>query len=112
MTTDLPDLSTWHPVPVGAPVHRGTRVAEECPDGSIIIERAGYNFTQQEGSNPRYTETPIREPLPTDEGAQIIAGVDTPDTPWRVIWRLSSGLAVRQGRITRWAPAPSEWRER
>lgn len=121
--TSLPDLSTWHPVPVGATVHKGARVAEQFPNGTVIITTCPYDFTHHAGSNPRYTETPIRVPFPTDEGAQIIAGVDTPDTLWRLTrdgadwWlphapSLGSGSPINPDRITRWAPAPSEWHQR
>ena len=77
MTTNLPDLSTWNRVPVGATVPAGTAFAYAYADG-LNIKLNGYSrdMTVGEDNYPHYTERPIALPLPTEEGATILASDD------------------------------------
>ena len=72
---ELPDLSTWHRVPVGTAIPKGTPLAYTYKD-SIAVRRDGYfdDITVRPVSHyTYYTEHPIMPPLPTEEGAKILA---------------------------------------
>ena len=87
---NLPDLSTWHRVPIGAKIPAGTPYAyvnQNCVtlrlDGAyldIYVMREGTcDVTVCDGHDPYYTEHPVTPPLPTEEGAKILAsGNDLP----------------------------------
>ncbi len=72
MKNNLPDLSTWHRVPVGATIPAGTPytyVYENC--ATLRLEGAYVSVdVLREGTY--YTEKPILPPLPTEEGATIM----------------------------------------
>ena len=72
--TTLPNLSTWHPVPLGATIPAGTPYAYAYENG-VTADLSGnsYDFTVRDSGNPYYTEHPIAPPLPTEEGATIMA---------------------------------------
>ena len=114
MTTTLPNLSTWHRVPVGATIPAGTPYAYAYGDG-LTVELDGYpcDFTVCDGHYPHYTERPIAPPLPTEEGATILASSQLGQCgiPPHILLTLDAGLWVncygfewRDDQIAAWAP--------
>lgn len=79
-TTNLPNLSTWHRVPVGMTIPKGIPYAYTDEVGiNVILKGYFEGFTVRDGVPPHYTEEPITHPLPTEEGATILAsGNDLP----------------------------------
>ena len=72
----LPNLSTWHRVPVGATIPAGTPYAYVY-DGDATLRLEGtYVEIVVRGPDNYYTEHPIAPPLPTEEGATIMASSD------------------------------------
>ena len=62
--TELPNLSTWHRVPVGATVPKHMPYAYDYGAGPIVIEPDGYRFdTVVTNGVYYYTERPILPPL-------------------------------------------------
>ena len=111
MTTNLPDLSTWNRVPVGATVPKHTPYAYAYED-SVTVELDG-NFEDfmrdGDGDYTYYTERPIAPPLPTEEGATILVSGD--ERPPRILLTRLGGCWVNQyvvewpvDRIHAWAP--------
>ena len=116
----LPDLSTWHRVPIGAKIPAGTPYAyvnQNCVtlrlDGAYVdidVMREGTcDVTVCDGHDPYYTESPLAPPLPTEEGATIVVSYD--DRPPRVLLELQDGRWItRYGdkfavdQIRAWAP--------
>ena len=104
----LPDLSTWHRVPVGAVIPKGVPYA--CIyEGDLEVELDGYRHDTQVRGNFHYTEFPITRPLPTEDGATIVVSYD--DRPPRVLLDLQGGRWItRYGdkfavdQIRAWAP--------
>ena len=121
MPNSLPNLSTWHPVPLGATIPAGTPYAyvnQNCVTlrldgayGDIDVMREGTcDVTVCDGHDPYYTESPIGPPLPTEEGAMIVASSD--DRPPRTLltrlgdrWVNQYGLKWwHEDEIYAWAP--------
>ena len=107
-SNELLNLSTWHRVPVGATIPAGTPYAYAYENG-ITVELDGYPCDKQIGVTSHYTERPIAPPLPTEEGATIVASGD--ERPPHILltrkdgrWVNLLGRVVRLGRITSWAP--------
>ena len=77
MKNNLPDLSTWHRVPTGGVIPAGTPYAFAY-EGTLMVKRSGYSesITVRDGAHTYYTEHPIAPPLPTEEGATILASDD------------------------------------
>ena len=74
MKNNLPDLSTWHRVPIGGVIPKGTPYAYAYVGGvTVKMDGSPYDITVRDGDNPCYTEKPILPPLPTEEGATILA---------------------------------------
>ena len=76
--TTLPNLSTWHPVPLGATIPAGTPYAYAYGDG-LTVELGGYPSAITVDDNSyytHYTESPIGPPLPMEEGATILVSND------------------------------------
>ena len=74
-SNELPNLSTWHRVPVGGTIPKNTPYAHDH-GGSLTVVLNGYHrdVTAYGGDSIRYyTEHPITPPLPTEEGATIMA---------------------------------------
>ena len=109
MKNNLPDLSTWHPVPVGATIPANTPCAYAY-GGYLTVQFDGYsrNITVGRGGYSYYTEHPIAPPLPTEEGATIVASGNT--LPPHVLLTLEGGRWVNtygmewDETIHTWAP--------
>ena len=107
MNTTLPDLSTWHRVPVGAVIPKGVPYAYVYGD-SLAVELDGYPCDKQVRNNAHYTEHPITQ-LPTEEGATIVASGD--DRPPHILLTREAGRWVNRygqvwvdDQIHAWAP--------
>ena len=78
MTTNLPDLSTWNRVPVGATIPAGTPYAYAYVNQNCATLRLDGAYVDidvlREGAY--YTEHRVTPPLPTEEGATILASDD------------------------------------
>ena len=101
MTTALPDLSTWHRVPVGAVIPKDTPYAYTY-EGCVTVKLDGHfdDITVSDNSYcTYYTERPVTPPLPTEEGATILATDD--DRPPRILLTLEAGQWV-SGLGLRW----------
>ena len=109
MKNNLPDLSTWHRVPVGATIPAGTPYAFAYK-GTLMVKRSGYSesITLRDGAHTYYTEHPVTPPLPTEEGATILAsGNDLP--PHTLLTREGGRWLTCYGaewtvKITSWCP--------
>lgn len=79
--TILPNLSTWNRVPVGVTIPADTPYAYAYED-DIAVLLGGYFDDITVGDNSLYTyytESPLAPPLPTEDGATILAsGNDLP----------------------------------
>ena len=79
-SNELPNLSTWHRVPVGATIPKGVPYAYAYDD-RLTVELDGYHHdaTVSRDDCTYYTEHPITPPLPTEEGATImVSGEEWP----------------------------------
>lgn len=111
--TTLPDLSTWHRVPVGAAIPKDTPYACAYEDG-ISVDLLGnpYDIPVSYSDNNYYTEHPVTPPLPTEEGAKILASSDE-RPPHTLLTREAGRWVNRYGvewpaeRIRAWAPSTS-----
>ena len=111
MKNNMPDLSTWHRVPTGGVIPKGTPYAYTYVGGvTVKMDGSPYDITVRDGDNPCYTEKPILPPLPTEEGATILASDDEPLPPHTLLtredgrWFNRSGGEWRVNQITAWAP--------
>ena len=113
MTTALPNLSTWHRVPVGATIPAGTPYAYAYA-GCITVKPGGHfeDIITPDRDNSYYTyytERPIAPPLPTEEGATILVSSDE-RPPHNLVTREAGRWVNRYGmewyfdEITTWAP--------
>ena len=99
--TTLPDLSPWHRVPVGAVIPKDTPYAYTY-EGCVTVKLDGHfeDYTVSDNSYcTYYTERPVTPPLPTEEGATILATDD--DRPPRILLTLEAGQWV-SGLGLRW----------
>lgn len=108
MKNNLPDLSTWHRVPVGATIPKDTPytyVYENC--ATLRLEGA-YVDVDVLRDGTYYTEHPIAPLLPTEEGTTILAsGNDLP--PHTLLTREGGRWLTCYGaewtvKITSWCP--------
>ena len=106
---ELPDLSTWHRVPVGATIPRGVPHAYVVYGDCLAVELDGSPCDKRVGVNAHYTEHPIAPPLPTKEGATIAASSD--NLPPRILLTREDGRWVNRfgeewhdALIRSWAP--------
>ena len=109
MKNNLPDLSTWHRVPVGATIPKGTPytyVYENC--ATLRLEGA-YVSVGVLREDTYYTEFPVTPPLPTEEGATILVSGD--ELPPRTLltlkggrWVSSLGLRWNVEQFRAWCP--------
>ena len=109
-TTTLPNLPAWYLVPFGMTIPKGTPHAYAF-EGGINIWLDGYfdDITVRPNSHyTYYTERPIAPPLPTEEGAKILAsGNDLP--PHTLLTHKSGRWVTCYGaewavKITSWCP--------
>ena len=108
---ELPNLSTWHRVPLGATIPADTPYAYAYGDG-LTVELGGYPSAITVDDNSyytHYTESPIGPPLPTEEGATILVSND--ERPPFVLlmreagrWVNSHGVEWYNNEIHAWAP--------
>ena len=73
MTTNLPNLSTWHSVPAGATIPANTPYAYIYDDDATLRLEGTFVDIVVRQCDYYYTEHPIAPPLPTEEGATILA---------------------------------------
>ena len=112
MTTNLPDLSTWNRVPVGATIPKGTPYAYAYKNGiNVRPNGTSGDFTVHDNSYyTHYTEHPVTPPLPTEEGATIMASSDERLPPHILLTRKGGLWVSRYGSewvfddIRSWAP--------
>ena len=108
-TTTLPNLSTWHSVPDGATIPANTPYAHSDGNSLTVVLEGYCRDLPAYGLAIRfYTERPIAPPLPTEEGAQILAsGNDLP--PHTLLTHKSGRWVTCYGaewavKITSWCP--------
>ena len=109
MKNNLPDLSTWHNVPTGGVIPAFTAYAYASKNALMVELRGRFeDFTVPDSGNTYYTEKPILPPLPTEEGATILAsGNDLP--PHTLLTRKGGRWLTCYGaewtvKITSWCP--------
>ena len=76
-SNSLPNLSTWHRVPVGAVIPKGVPYAyayENCV--TLRLDGTYVDITVLRDIR-YYTEHPVTPPLPTEDGATILVSGDT-----------------------------------
>ena len=76
MKNNLPDLSTWHRVPTGGVIPAGTPYAYVRQNCVTLGLDGAYVDIGVVRDDTYYTEKPILPPLPTEEGATILASDD------------------------------------
>ena len=74
--TTLPDLSTWYRVPVGATIPAFSAYAYASKDTLMVELRGRFEDITVNRDSAYYTEFPVTPPLPTEEGATILASDD------------------------------------
>ena len=107
MNITLPDLSTWHRVPAGATIPAFSAYASK---GTLMVELRGrFEDITVIRDNSYYTEFPVTPPLPTEEGATILAsGNNLP--PHTLLtrdggrWLTRNDTTWCDGQIAAWAP--------
>ena len=109
-SNELPNLSTWHRVPVGATIPKGTPYAYVNQNCVTLRLDGAYVGITVIHDNTYYTEHPIAPPLPTEEGATILV-TSQPGLPPNIlltrvgdIWVNSYGAVWRVDQLTSWAP--------
>ena len=110
---ELPNLSTWHRVPVGATIPAGVPYAYHYEDeGFFAVKPNGHlkEVPARDDEPTYYTEHPVTRPLPTEEGATILV-TSQPGLPPNIlltreggIWVNSYGAVWRVDQLTAWAP--------
>ncbi len=106
---NLPDLSTWHRVPIGAKIPAGTPYAYVNQNCVTLRLEGAYVSVDVLREGTYYTEKPILPPLPTEEGAMIMVSCNEmpPDIllthkDGRWVTRYGGEWTVKD--ITSWAP--------
>ena len=107
---ELPNLSTWHRVPVGATIPAGTPYAYVRQNCVTLGLGGAYAGITVDRDGAYYTEHPIGLPLPTEEGATILVSSD--ELPPYILVTLVEGSCwvTRYGavwyvdQIASWAP--------
>ena len=110
MKNNLPDLSTWHRVQIGATIPKDIPYAYVY-ENSVTVKLDGHfeDFTVRDYPNcTYYTEKPSTPSMPTHEGATILAsGNDLP--PHTLLTREAGRWFTCYGaewtvKITSWCP--------
>ena len=98
--TTLPNLSTWHRVPVGATIPKDTPYAYTYKD-ALMVKRGGnpYDIPVSYSDNNYYTKRPVTPPLPTEDGATIAVSYNE-QPPHILLTRKAGHWVNRYG--TRW----------
>ena len=107
---ELPNLPTWHPVPLGATIPKGTPFAYAYVDYlTVELDGCPRNITVSRDDCTYYTEQPVTPPLPTEDGATILASSD--EMPPDILltreggrWVDRDGVKWTVKDITSWAP--------
>ena len=89
---ELPNLSTWHRVPVGATIPAGTPYAYHYEEEGFFAAKLSGHLKEVpalDGEPTYYTEHPITSPLPTEEGALIMVSSD--ELPPRILLTRDGG---------------------
>lgn len=109
MKNNLPNLSTWNRVPIGATIPAFTAYAYVSKNALMVELRGRFDdFTVPDSDNTYYTEFPVTPQLPTEEGATILAsGNDLP--PHTLLTREGGRWLTCYGaewtvKITSWCP--------
>ena len=111
-SNELPNLSTWHRVPIGATIPAGTPYAYHYEDEGFFAAKLSGHLNEVpaiDGEPTYYTEHPIGPPLPTEEGATILASGDR-WSPYILLTRKDGRWVNRYGDewavddIRAWAP--------
>ena len=110
MNNNLPDLSTWNRVPIGGVIPAFTAYAYASKTALMVELRGRFeDFTVPDSGNTYYTEKPILPPLPTEDGATILASGN--DLPPNTLLTLEAGRWVNRlgaewvvDDIRTWAP--------
>lgn len=108
MKNNLPDLSTWHRVPVGATIPKDTPYVYVYGNCATLRLEGAYVSVNVLRKGTYYTELPVTPPLPTEEGATILAsGNDLP--PHTLLTREGGRWLTCYGeewtvKITSWCP--------
>ena len=76
MNTTLPNLSTWHRVPVGATIPAGTPYAYVNQNCVTLRLGGAYAGIEAPREGTYYTEHRVTPPLPIEEGSTILASDD------------------------------------
>ena len=100
--TNLPNLSTWHRVPIGATIPAGVPYAYYYEDEGFFAVKPSGHFKEVpalDGEPTYYTEKPITRPLPTEEGATIAVSYNE-QPPHILLTRKAGHWVNRYG--TRW----------
>ena len=77
MKNNLPELSTWNQVPIGATIPAGTPYAYVRQNCVTLGLGGAYADITVVRDGTYYTEHPVTPPLPTEEGATILVSGDT-----------------------------------
>ena len=111
-SNELPNLSTWHRVPIGATIPAGTPYAYHYEDEGFFAFKLNGHLEEVPAHDDEptyYTEHPITPPLPTEEGATIV--VSSVERPPHILLTREAGRWVnRYGMewgvddIRSWAP--------
>ena len=106
---NLPNLSTWHRVPIGATIPAGTPYAYVNQNCVTLRLDGAYVDIDVLREGTYYTKHRVTPPLPTEEGATIVVSSD--ERPPRILLTRLGGCWVNQyvvewpvERITTWAP--------
>ena len=110
MKNNLPDLSSWNRVPVGATIPAFSAYAYASKDALMVELRGRFDdFTVPASDSTYYTEFPVTPPLPTEEGATILASGNDRN-PYILLtrkggrWVNHYGAEWRADQIASWCP--------
>ena len=109
MKNNLPDLSTWHRVPAGATIPAGTPYAYVHQNCVTLRLDGAYVDIEALREGTYYTEHPVTPPLPTEEGATILASSGNDLPPHTLLTREAGRWVTCYGeewtvKITSWCP--------
>ena len=109
MKNNLPDLTTWNRVPVGATIPKVTPYAYVNQNCVTLRLEGAYVDIDVLREGTYYTKHRVTPPLPTEEGATIlVSGNDLP--PHTLLtredgrWVTRYGAEWRDDQITSWCP--------